>query len=132
MNGTANFTDNGQVGSKSLKRSSNATIKRKPPFWRETWFYEQIVYVLVCLPPAAFTSWHLRKEQRPDDPATPASWAPCFGVPRAECACGGDKAKRAARPCRSFVPEVRCAPAKWIQPAGQVWGVHERQRPLRT
>jgi hypothetical protein len=36
----------------------NADFSIKEPFWRETWFYEQIVYVLVCLTPAMLASWH--------------------------------------------------------------------------
>ena len=58
----------------------NADYSIKPPFWRETWFYEQVFYVLVCLTPAMLaslqtscslwaprlaSSWHRKREAWP-------------------------------------------------------------------
>ena len=43
----------------------NADMSIKPPFWVETWFYEQLVYVLVCLSPAMLASWQLLAAKGP-------------------------------------------------------------------
>ena len=43
----------------------NADYSIKPPFWRETWFYEQVFYVLVCLTPAMLASLQMLASKGP-------------------------------------------------------------------
>ena len=97
----------------------------KPPFWRETWFYEQIVYVLVCLTPAAFASWHLLASKGPlttrDAVLLVGTMLGQFLAQKARSVASRQSALLKGRGV--YVPEVRCAPEmrKWIA-AGQVLG----------
>ena len=97
----------------------------KPPFWRETWFYEQIVYVLVCLTPAAFASWHLLASKGPLTTRDAVLLVgTMLGQFLAQKARSVATRQSALLKCRGvYVPEVRCAPEmrKWIA-AGQVLG----------
>ncbi len=103
----------------------NADMSIKPPFWAETWFYEQLVYVLVCLAPAAFASWQLLAAKGPITTRDAVLLVgTMLGQFLAQKARSVATRQGALLKCRGiFVPEVRCAPEmrKWIA-AGQVLG----------
>ena len=83
----------------------------KPPFWRETWFYEQPFYVLVCLTPAMLASWQMLATK---GPITTRDTVLLVGTMLAS---SSRRRRGAWRPgkarcskCRGvYVPEVRCA-----------------------
>ena len=103
----------------------NADFSTKEPFWRETWFYEQIAYLLVCLAPAAFASWQLLATKGPVSTRdTVLLVGTMLGQFLAQKARSVATRQSALLKCRGiFVPEVHCAPEmrKWIA-AGQVVG----------
>ena len=96
----------------------NADFSTKEPFWRETWFYEQIAYLLVCLAPAAFASWQLLATKGPVTTRdTVLLVGTMLGQFLAQKARSVATRQSALLKCRGiFVPEVRCAPemrGKW-------------------
>lgn len=95
------------------------------PFWRETWFWEQCVYVLLCLGPAMFGSYLVLAAKGPIAPRDAVLLVGTvlgqFLAQKARSVASRQAALLKGRGI--FVPEVRCAPTmrKWIA-AGQVLG----------
>jgi len=111
-------------------RPSHARVRTQietpeSPFWGETWFWEQVVYVLLCLGPAMVASYMLlaakgRVTQR-DMVLLIGTAAVQFIAQKTRSAA----ARQAALLKRSLVevPEVRCSPKikRWAA-TGQVLG----------
>lgn len=95
------------------------------PIWRETWFWEQAVYILVCLLPATIASNMLLAAKGPpstrDMVLLVGTILGQFLAQKARSVASRQSALLKGRGV--YVPEVRCAPTmrKWIA-AGQVLG----------
>lgn len=109
-----------------LKRAVKSMPETPPaPFWRETWFWEQVAYVLVCLSPAMTASLLMLAAKGPmstrDVVLLVGSALAQFIAQKGRSVATRQAAllKRLNFPMR----EVRCAPKvkRWTQ-AGQVLG----------
>lgn len=93
------------------------------PFYRETWFWEQVAYVLVCLVPATIASNMLLMAKGPISSRDMVLLAGMvlsqFIAQKARSVASRQAALLKRR--GMYIPEVRCAPKmkRWIQ-AGQV------------
>lgn len=95
------------------------------PFWRETWFWEQVVYVLLFLGPTMVASWMSLAAKGPlsarDVVLLVGSGLAQFVAQKARSASSRQAAL--AKRAKVVTPEIRCAPKvkRWTQ-AGQVLG----------
>lgn len=95
------------------------------PFWRETWFWEQVVYVLLFLGPAMAASWISLAAKGPlsaRDIVLLAGTALSQLVAQKARSAAARQVALAKR-AKVVPPEIRCAPKvkRWTQ-AGQVLG----------
>jgi hypothetical protein len=106
--------------------TSNTTYETTAaPFWRDTWFWEQLTYVLCCLTPAYVASYAALAAKGPVSARDFAFLALSALLQLVAQKARSAASRQAAMLTRRgvYVPEIRCSPAikRWTQ-AGQVLG----------